>query len=177
MRWFVTLALATVLLVGCGEEVPIAPTPQSPASGTSSPSTPPVVSTATSGYPAPTEAYPAPAAGGYPAPAATLEPGPDFTLNTPVKSADAEVSGSGPPGVPIKLIDISSAGETIAENTIGPDGTFKFDVSGKLVAGNWIALKLGSVEGTGLDPNKFLSGPDYSDMPFVGTIFDSTIVQ
>jgi hypothetical protein len=177
MRWFVILALATVLLSGCGEEVPVVPTPQSPASDTTSSVTTPVVGTATSGYPAPAEAYPAPAAGGYPAPASTLQPGPDFTLNTPVKSADAEVSGSGPPGVPIKLIDISSGGETIAENTIGSDGTFKFDVSGKLVAGNSIALKLGSVEGTGLDPNRFLSGPGYSDMPFVGTIFDSTIVE
>jgi hypothetical protein len=178
MRWFVTLAIVTLFLAACGEEVPVAPTSQPSVSGTTSSVTTPVAGTATSAYPVPAEAYPGPAAaGGYPAPAPTLQPGPDFTLNTPVKAADAEVSGSGPPGVPIKLIDISNSGETIAENTIGSDGTFKFDVSGKLVAGNSIALKLGSVEGTGLDPNSFLSGPGYSDMPFVGTIFDSTVVQ
>ncbi len=94
-----------------------------------------------------------------------------------MKSTDVEVSGSGPAGVPIKLIDIPSGGETIAENTIGTDGTFKLDVSGKLVAGNTIALKLGSVEGTKWNPDSFLSGPGYSDMPFVGTIFDSTVVE
>jgi hypothetical protein len=106
-----------------------------------------------------------------------LVPGPDFTLNTPVKATDTEVSGSGPAGVPIKLVDVSNSGETLAENTIGSDGTFKFDVSGKLVAGNSIGLKLGNVEGTGLDPNGFLSGPGYVDMPFVGTLFDSTVVE
>jgi hypothetical protein len=174
MRWFVTLVLVALLLAGCGDEVPAVPSPQPQSGGATV-----AAGTATGAYPVPEAAYPepAPAVNGYPAPSPTLPQGPQFTLNTPVKAADAQVSGTGPAGVPIRLIDISVGGETIAENTIAADGTFKFDVSGKLVTGNSIALKLGSTEGTGLDPNSFLSGPGYQDLPFVGTIFASTVVE
>jgi len=159
MRWFLILALAA-LLIGC-DSTPAVPATPAPAQSTGS--------TPQAGYPAPQA--------GYPAPRNTLTQGPKFTINTPVKASDTQVAGSGPAGVPIKLIDMTDNGDTLAEAAIGNDGTFSLDVSGKLVAGNRIGLVLGEIAGTGFDRNNFISGPGYMDAPFIGIVFVSIEVE
>jgi hypothetical protein len=79
--------------------------------------------------------------------------------------------------VPIKLIDMTNNGDTLGETTIGGDGTFTFDVNGKLIAGNRIGLLLGELAGTGFDRNNFISGPGYEDAPFIGIIFASAEIE
>lgn len=159
MRWFAALTIMLVLLAGCGEEVPAAATPQG-------------------AYPAPqgqAGAYPEPqGAGSYPSP---LEQGPKFTINRPVKLSDTQVTGTGPAGVPITLVSFTNSGEVIAETTIGADGTFTFDVGGKLIEKDQVGLKLGDVAGTAFDPQKFISGPGYQDTPYIGILFDMAPVE
>ncbi len=130
------------------------------------------------GYPAPESAYPRPAtSAAYPNPSPTLRQGPKFTINTPIAASDTQVTGTGPAGVPIVLIDITKAGEVIATTTIREDGSFSFDVAGKLTSGNRVALVLGDTRGTSFDPGEFVSGPGYQDFPMIGILFDSAIVE
>jgi hypothetical protein len=103
--------------------------------------------------------------------------GPQFTINTPVNASDAQVTGKGPAGVPIKLINMSKSSELIGEVTIGSDGAFTVDASSKLIAGDRIALMLGNTAGTKFNPNDFISGPGYQDYPLIGVTFASTVVQ
>jgi hypothetical protein len=79
--------------------------------------------------------------------------------------------------VPIRLVDMTDNGDTLAEATIGDDGTFSLEVSGKLVAGNRIGLVLGEIAGTELNRSNFISGPGYVDAPFIGIVFASTEVE
>ncbi|HEU5102935.1 MAG TPA: Ig-like domain-containing protein [Roseiflexaceae bacterium] len=134
--------------------------------------------TATGAYPAPEGAYPAPAtpqtADGYPAPA---EQGPEFTFNLPVRASDAQVTGKGPAGVPIKLVNVARSGEVIGETTIGSDGAFSVSLPSKLTAGDRVALMLGNTAGTNIDPNDFISGPGYQDYPLIGILLASTVVE
>jgi len=156
MRWFLLLALAA-LLVSC-DTAPVAPAPTAPAPG------------ATQGSGATPQA-------GYPAPQEKLPQGPKFTLKIPVKASDAQVTGSGMAGVPLKLVDMTSNGDTLATTTIGGDGSFTFDVGGKLTAGNRIGLVLGETAGTKFDRNDFIRGPGYMDTAFIGIVFASTEVE
>jgi hypothetical protein len=87
------------------------------------------------------------------------------------------VTGTGPAGVPIKLLDYTDGGATLAATTIGGDGKFTFDVAGKLKAKNKIVLKLGDLAGTNLKPENFISGPGYDDLAFIGVTFDSAEIQ
>jgi hypothetical protein len=172
MRQLLILALAGLLMAGCAE---VASTPTAQPVG----STPAASAPGTSGaYPSPQNAYPAPqpSVTGYPAPS-SLPQGPKFTLNTPIKASDSQVTGTGPAGVPIKLIDLTQAGQEIAQTTIGADGTFRVDVGGKLVSTNEIALMLGNTQGTNINQNDFTRGPGYQDFPQLGILFTSAVVQ
>ncbi len=186
MRRFLLLALLGILLIACDQaaspkpavtpaqagatQQPIGGATQQAVGGASTPGA----------YPAPNSAYPAPSvaqgADGYPPPS-PLTQGPQFTLNTPVRASDAQVTGKGPGGVPVKLINVARSSEVIGETTIGNDGAFAIKVPTKLIAGDRIALVLGNTAGTNIDPNKFISGPGYQDYPLVGIIFASAVVQ
>ena len=180
MRWFVILVLLGMLLGACDQTSTSRPTAagQVPAGATATGATA-TGATATGAYPAPENAYPAPPAAvdsnGYPAP--TLPQGPEFTFILPVKATDTEVTGKGPAGVPIKLVNVARSAETIGETTIDANGAFKISTPAKLIAGDRIALMLGNTAGTKFNPNDFVSGPGYQDYPLVGILFASTVVE
>jgi hypothetical protein len=181
MRRFLLLLLLGILLAACDQAA--APRP----AGTQPAGTPAQAgatsqaaggATATGAYPAPDSAYPAPnaaqGADAYPAP---QPQGPQFTLDTPVRATDAQVTGKGPAGVPVKLINVARSSEVIGETTIGSDGVFTVKVPTKLIAGDRIGLMLGNTAGTKFDQKDFLSGPGYQDYPLVGILFASTVVE
>jgi hypothetical protein len=181
MRRFLICVLLGLLLAAC-DQASTPPKPVATQSAQGGATQQPVSSaTATGAYPAPdTSAYPAPSVvasvDGYPPPS-PLTQGPQFTLNTPVRAADTQVTGKGPAGVPIKLVNVARSAEVISETTIGSDGVFSVDVSSKLIAGDRIALMLGNTAGTKFNPNDFISGPGYEDYPLVGVLFVSAVVQ
>jgi hypothetical protein len=179
MRRFLLLVLLGILLVACDQAATPKPVATQPAQSGST-QQPVSGATATSAYPAPDSAYPAPTVAqgvdGYPPPS-PLTQGPQFTLNTPVHASDAQVTGKGPAGVPVKLVNLARSSEVIGETTIGNDGVFTVKVPAKLIAGDRIALMLGNTAGTKFNPNDFISGPGYQDYPLVGVTFVSTVVQ
>jgi len=177
MRRLLLLVLLGILLVACDQAAAPKPVATQAAQGGTT-QQPVSVATVTGAYPAPGSAYPAPTVvqglDGYPSPSPQ---GPQFTLNTPVRVSDAQVTGKGPAGVPIKLVNVARSGELIGETTIGNDGVFTVKVPAKLIAGDRLALMLGNTAGTKFDPNDFLRGPGYQDYPLVGILFASTVVE
>jgi hypothetical protein len=179
MRWLI-LVLLGLLLVACDQTSPSRPTATGqPQAGTTATGAPATGATATGAYPSPQSGYPSPPtavdSNGYPAP--TLPQGPEFTFTLPVKATDTEVTGKGPAGVPIKLVNVARSAETIGETTIDANGAFKISVPAKLIAGDRIALMLGNTAGTKFNSNDFLSGPGYQDYPLVGILLISTVVE
>jgi hypothetical protein len=103
--------------------------------------------------------------------------GPEFIIDRPVKATDSAVSGIGPAGVPIKLIDVSEVGVVLAETTINADGTFTFTLQDPLQSGHSIGLQLGDVENTDFNPDDFLYSDTYYERPLVGILFDLLVVE
>ncbi len=171
MRKYIVLVLCATVLAACGgTDTPatggdvVAPTAASAQAGASS----------DSAYPGPDKSYPGPDSA-YPGP--QFKEGPAFTIN-PLSAGDTEVTGTGPANVPIRLLDVSQYGEIFGETTIGEDGTFRVPVeNGRLVSGNQLAIQLGSLNGTGLNPDDFKRGPNYEDMPYIGIIFTRAVIQ
>lgn len=103
--------------------------------------------------------------------------GPEFVIDRPVKASDSTVTGTGPAGVPIKLINVSEVGVVLAETTIGADGSFSFTLEEPLQSGHSIGLQLGNIENTDLNPDDFLYSETYYERPLVGILFDMLVVE
>lgn len=121
-----------------------------------------------SGYPV-SEGYPVDTASGYPL-------APDFSIDTPLKAGDMVVTGTGPAGVPIILIDATNVGELMASTVIGEDGTFRFELSTGLPEKHQIGIQLGELTGTDLNANDFVYNDNYYVRPLIGIMFDMELV-
>jgi hypothetical protein len=158
--FFVVMVLCLTVLASCGS-LPVSPMPSPTSSIQTTPDPYP--------YPAP------PATGAYPP--AEPRQGPPFTIDGPVTAAEGLVRGSGPAGVPIRIVNITRGAEEIATVTIGDDGRFSATIAGKVSSGDRIGIMLGDVRGTRFNREDFLSGPGYQDIPFIGIIFTSILVE
>ena len=132
-----------------------------------------------SGYPSSTE--PEDIESGYPSSALPAQtdytPGPVFTIDVPVKADDTIVTGTGPTGVPINLVDASEVGLLLAETVIDTDGTFTFELEEPLEQGHMIGIMLGDLTGTDLDENDFIYSDTYYARPLIGILFDMVLVE
>lgn len=159
---------------------------------TASPSPQNTAGSTSSVYPAPTS--PQATEGVYPAPAAPVEaayPGPastqpssstaiPFKINKPVSSVATQVTGTGTPGVPLVLVDLTNMGELLSSTTIKADGTFVFDVKALPVSSR-IGLMLGDLANTSWTTESFYD-PGYNGeeallIPNVGFLYDTCIVK
>lgn len=201
------LAVFLLLLAACGggdseEQEALTATPTTASEPTATPEPPtatpqPVIETPTAqaeeeAYPAPaevtptaasaeSEAYPAPtevqADEAYPAPAEIII-GPDFAIHEPIPVGATVVTGTGPVGVPIYLINWDEVGVTLAEEvTVNEDGIFAFELSAPLEANTGLALKIGDLEGTEFDYNQFLNSPTYREDLALGILLDTARVE
>ncbi|WP_322486873.1 hypothetical protein [Chloroflexus sp.] len=169
-----------LMIIGCAAEQRTVTEP------TASPTAANPIYPARPGYPAPNQAYPVPTAppisdtastGAYPAPdTSNLPEGPQFTINQPVRLSTGQITGTGPAGVPIRIVNITRGAIDIATVTIGADGTFSAPLR-ETFTGDRVAIMLGNVDGAGLDRNQFLRGPGYEDWPLIGVLFASAIVE
>lgn len=161
------LVLATLLLGACQSNTPTDATlPEQPSNNpaTNDSSGYPVIATDENGYPIEEAAI-------------TYPPGPDFSISVPVKAGDTVVSGTGPAGVPILLVDVSEAGALLGETVIGDDGNFTFDLAAGLLAQHQIGLQLGDLAGTDLNANDYVYSDTYYSKPFIGILFDMVLVE
>lgn len=107
-----------------------------------------------------------------PLPSPEKKQGPVFTISQPVLAGSREVTGSGPAGVPIFLVDVTEVGRQLAATTIDKDGKFLFELVEDLVAGHSVGLMIGDLEGTSFNYEDFLYGDTYYDRPLIGVLLD-----
>jgi len=182
---FLLLPFIILSLYGCGnqeaasttvEETSQSKPGQTEESGYPIPETPGDVE---SGYPSNTE--PEDVESGYPSSAEPVQmdytPGPEFDIDDPVSSNDEVVTGTGPTGVPINLVDASEVGRLLAETVIDADGTFTFELDEPLEQGNMIGIMLGDLTGTDLNENDFIYSDTYYSRPLIGILFDMVLVE
>jgi hypothetical protein len=114
-------------------------------------------------------------ASSYPPPeaTATTEGGILFAFDRPVKAGDTTLSGVGPPGLEVKILNVTFMGEEIASTRVGDDGHFQIEVPA-LEPGIRIGLTA-DVEGSDL-AGQLRPGEDPVNIPQVGYFFDSVII-
>jgi hypothetical protein len=102
--------------------------------------------------------------------------GPDFNINEPLTEGEQTVSGTGPAGVPIILVDVFMNGEFLDETTIQENGEFIFNLVDPLVKGHSIGIMLGDISGSDFNEIDFIYNENYRDIPLIGVIFDMVVV-
>jgi hypothetical protein len=119
----------------------------------------------------------------YPAPGEQTEEitgGPPIVLNKPVVEGNTEVSGVGPAGLPILIVDVTFMREFVVETVIGADGTFTAEVPA-LPKDHRIGVTISNLEGTeweNVDLNaKGFYGEEAMLVPMVGFFYDTAMVQ
>ncbi len=166
-----------MLLAACST----APEPPQATTGpansqTSAPTSPqPRVYPGPAGTPAPYPAATKPpiVSSGYPPPTVSPVQGPAFQITTPVRAADTKITGTGPAGIEVRVVDLTQSGVLLGTTKIKSDGTFEATLTAPLMPGNRVALMLGLAE----DRSKFLSGPGYQDYPLIGIVFATAPVE
>lgn len=103
--------------------------------------------------------------------------GPEFHIDLPVSGGDLTVTGTGPAGVPIVLVDVSEVGLTLGKTTIKENGTFIFNLKDPLQSSHLIGLQLGDIEGTIWEESDFLYSETYYERPLIGILFDLVVVE
>jgi hypothetical protein len=103
-----------------------------------------------------------------------------FRLDKPIRSGTMRVTGGGPPGVPIIIVDITFGGLVLATGNIDQSGRFVFELNQPLEANHRIGLGLGNLSGTPWESIKFDSkfyGGEPMNVPLVGFFFDTCLVS
>lgn len=164
--------LAVVWLTGCQSESPSSTVPISvlvtPGAGT------PVQEDALSPLPAPEVSRPA----------ETIHlKGSIFSIDEPLRKDDAEVSGTGPQGIPIIIADLTLMGETLGRGMVGPDGRFTMPVTPPLTVNHRIGIML-DAQTTEIQYTEELltqlqtfRGDNAITLPQIGIVYDAASVQ
>jgi hypothetical protein len=164
-RFCLFLIVLSALLVGCTETLSPTTWPESPL--------PKVVSPVATATPVPLT---------FTSPLMLSDH--QFMLVTPLHSGDQQVTGQGPAGIPINIVDVTLMGFELGSTTIDESGTFSVQLLQPLEEGHRIGIMLGSLEDTDWTPDENLAnelfelrGPDYMNIPRVGVVYDTAMVQ
>ncbi len=140
-------------------------------------------STALSATPLPVEidAYPIttptlpPPQEAYPAPTQINNNAILLALNKPINPGDTMVSGVGPPGLTVYLLNVTLMGTELGTSIIGEDGTFIIQTA-ELPSGIRIGLTA-DLTTIGLTENDIQLGEDAISIPQVGNFYDSYVLR
>jgi hypothetical protein len=104
-------------------------------------------------------------------------------MDEPLSQGDREVSGTGPQGIPVIVVDVTLMAETLGRGRIGQDGQFGVSVDPPLIANHRIGIMLDpqatDIQYTEelLDHLERLRGDDAITIPRTGRIYDAATVQ
>jgi hypothetical protein len=107
----------------------------------------------------------------------TYNQGPEFTINRPININSSTVSGEGPAGLPIILVDVSEVGEVLAETIIDENGVFTFQLTTPLIQNHIIGIQLGDLTGTNYNEADYQYSDSYFERPLVGILLDMVTVE
>jgi hypothetical protein len=121
-------------------------------------------------------AYPAP---GTPTP--FVYPAPEdlsgrvrIAIDRPVNAGETQVSGVGPEGLTVRLVNMTTVGGVAGETRIGADGTFVIETD-PLPAGVRIGIVV-DLEEAGLTEDDIIPGEGEFSMPRVGYAVDTVVI-
>lgn len=103
-----------------------------------------------------------------------------FQLDKPISAGATRVTGQGPAGVPVMLLNITVGGKVLARGEIDSDGNFELELNEPLEANYRIGLTLDDLSGTSWEPTDFTEefyGEEAMNVPQVGFFFDTSLVQ
>lgn len=160
-NWLVYLTLVLVLLLmACKSPTTPSPT-RSPLPTAPSPLNAPTVPPSLVPSPVPEEIVP-------------------FRLDKPIVEGTDRVTGTGPAGVPVMLVDVTFMGPVLGSSVIKSNGTFVIEVP-TLEKAHRVGLAIGDLSGTKwtLDDFRALEyrGDEAQQVPQVGFFHDTTMVQ
>ena len=102
-----------------------------------------------------------------------------FRLDKPIVAGATEVSGVGPAGVPIMIVDITVMGSILGQGKIGEDGTFVIVVP-VLEKDHRIGIALDNLDGTQWSPADFTeayTGDEAQISPMIGAFYDTALIR
>jgi hypothetical protein len=99
-----------------------------------------------------------------------------FKLDKPIKAGALEVSGRGPAGTPLQVVDITGGGEILGTGVIGDDGSFVIKLGVPVEENRVIGISLSVAK----DRNTWvdlwaLRGEGARAIPQIGDFFDSDV--
>lgn len=106
--------------------------------------------------------------------------GKNFKINQPLASGTTEISGEGPKGLTVIIVDVTQMGKLLATVRIDGEGTFNVVTSAPLEANHVIGIQLPDntrIRSDALAKLQQLGGERYRIYPQVGTLYDSVIVR
>ena len=181
--FLVLMIISGLLMASCQVSTPTELAVLTPNPNVQSYPVPVGTASPTGAYPAPVQpaqsAYPVPSGGSVEStiPVGNIVP---FRINRPVLNGATSVTGTGMPGVPLMLVNVTNIGEVIAETTIKDDGTYLFEIQ-PLIAGTRIGLMIGNLDNTPWSLSDFynagFNGEEASNLPNVGFLYDSYMVK
>lgn len=102
-----------------------------------------------------------------------------FRLEKPLIEGDTKIKGSGPPNVPIVILDITFMGQLVAIGSTDEVGNFTLTVA-PLEKGHWLGLALGNLSTTNFTEEDFRNegfyGEEVTVVPQIGFFYDTTTV-
>lgn len=108
--------------------------------------------------------------------------GPNFELS-PVKAGDTMVSGRGPTGLPIVIVDVTLSAKPLGNAVIDDSGNFTASLSEPAIVGRLIGVQVVDLTGTPYQPtDEFVAqldakaGPGFRYYPQIGAVYVSTQV-
>jgi len=111
--------------------------------------------------------------------------GPSFEIEGPLVEGASQVRGKGPYNVPIVIVDVTMMAKPLGTGIITPDGTFSIDIVPELIVNHRIGIMAGMSEGATpapsadayLDKLKHFKGEGFQDLPNIGIVFTSDLVE
>jgi hypothetical protein len=117
-------------------------------------------------------------------------PGPTLVLNgpnfevSPIKAADKVVSGHGPSGIPIVIVDVTLSAKVLGNGKIDGQGNFSVGLSRPLIESHLIGIQVIDLAGTPYDTNNEIAaaldakaGPGFQYYPMIGTVYAQIKVE
>lgn len=174
LRWLGVVS-AVILISGC-QSLPPAPTPL-PVAPTAAPAVQVAPTAQVSPLTVPTAAIDAspvvtPEASALPTVDAQ---GRRFEIERPVKASDTVIKGTGLPGIPLEVHDVTRMGAQLGGGTVGEDGRFEITVA-ELTPSVRIGITLVEPDDS-IWANPAVLGPQSLVVPMVGAYLDTVLVE
>jgi hypothetical protein len=100
-----------------------------------------------------------------------------FQLDRPLLAGATRVSGRGPAGLGITIVDVTMSGEVIGSGEIGEDGSFGITVK-PLLLGNRVGIMAnGQLPSEGQGSLDLLWGEGGIQLPMIGDVFATAVVS